>query len=361
MIRILSALLLLAASTWAAAQPPAPPVPHADEVMALPTDLRERFHREVLAHPAGPKERLDGVVRFMLEPGGAGLVYRVDATHTVAEAWRLRTGNCLTFTLMAVALAREAGLEAYGQAIENTLVWEREGDVVYRTNHVNAGVSFQRKRFGIDVSQDSVMMRRLPDPISDERLLALYYNNRAVEIDAAGDPATADAYMARSLELDPDYATSWSNAGVLRLRRGDIDAAERHYGRALALDPAHAATLFNMVALQERRGDAAQLARFRARLDRVQAQDPFHHFQKAVELEASRDYAGALRHYRRAIALHDGEHRFFHGLSRVQAALGDVEQSRRSLERAHALSGGDARIRYLGKLQKLQKLRARRG
>ncbi|GAB2515355.1 transglutaminase-like domain-containing protein [Lysobacter humi (ex Lee et al. 2017)] len=358
MIRTLLALLLLALSTTAAAQPVVPP---AGDVLALPADLRERFHREVLAKSLPPKERLDAIVRFLIEPSGIYLTYRADATYTIAEAYAKRDANCLTFTLMAVALAREAGLEAYGQAIENTLVWEREGDVVYRTNHVNAGVSFQRKRFGIDVSQDSVMLRGLPDPISDARLLALYYNNRAVEIDASGDAATADAYMARSLELDPEYATSWSNAGVLRMRRGDIDGAERHYRRALAIDATHAATLFNMVALQERRGDRAQLAHFRERLDRVQARDPFHHFQKAVALEAARDFTGALRHYRRAIALHDGEHRFFHGLSRVQAALGDVEHSRKSLERAHALSGGDARIRYLGKLQKLQKLRGGRG
>lgn len=358
MIRALLVLLLLALSAAAGAQPAVPP---AADVLALPSELRERFHREVLAKSLPPKERLDAIVRFLIEPSGIYLTYRPDATYTVAEAYAKRDANCLTFTLMAVALTREAGLEAYGQAIENTLVWEREGGVVYRTNHVNAGVSFQRKRFGIDVSQDSVMMRRLPDPISDERLLALYYNNRAVELDTAGDPATADAYMAHSLELDPEYATSWSNAGVLRLRRGDVDGAERHYRKALALDSAHAATLFNMVALHERRGDEIQLAHFRARLDRVQAQDPFHHFQNAVDLEQARDFAGALRHYRRAIALHDGEHRFFHGLSRVQAALGDAAQSRKSLARAHALSGGDARMRYLGKLQKLQKLRGGRG
>ena len=331
---------------------PPPLAPHA--VLAIPAELQSKFEGRLRA--AGPSEqrRLEAVVDFIFKPSGLGLTYDADATHTVAEAYQTRRGNCLTFTLLAVALAREAGLNAYGQAMENTLAWRLDGGVVYRTNHVNAGIAVDQRRFSVDVAQDSVLTQKPPEKIADGRLLAMYYNNRAAELSGAGRASEATPYMTMSLQLDPGYASSWSNAGVLLARSGDVTAAERSYRRALEIDPTHSATLFNIAGLYQRSGDAAKANVYRRQLDTVQLKDPFHQFQIALDNEKKGDYPRAVQHYRRAIAIHPREHRFHYGLARAYLQSGELRRADRALTRAHELSAGTTQEQYMAKLERLR-------
>jgi len=285
--------------------------------------------------------RLQRLVNFLFQESGLGMRYANDATLTVGQAYRTRKANCLTFTLMTVALAREAGLRAYAQEIEETLAWREENGIVYRSDHVNTGVIIGQGRFTVDVAQDSVLTRDPPKSISDQRLLALYYNNRAAELMAGALPAAADPYMAMSLQLDARYANSWSNAGVLQLRQGDSRAAERDYLKALALDPVNTGALFNLVALYQNTGDEVRSAIFKRRLEKVRLKDPYYQFLRALDDERQGDFAHALKHYKQAIRLYDSEPRFYFGLARAYQQLGDGRRARHALGRARRLSQGN--------------------
>lgn len=334
-------------------RPLPPPLPAS--IMELPPELRERFHAEVMSVPGTQVQLLDRMVAFLFGTAGLGMQYQHDATYTVEQAFATRKANCLTFTLLSIALAREAGLDAYGQEIDEVLTWHQQGNLIYRANHVNAGIALNnRRRFTIDVAVDAVIARDPPEPVSDQRLLALFYNNRAAELMGTAQREAALRFVEISLRLDPDYATSWNTAGVVQLHRGDLVSAERHYRRALELDPSHSVTLFNLVRLHQRSGDSRQAGIFQRRLEKAQLRDPFHQFQTAVELEAKGDLAQALKHYQRAIRLHGDEHRFHFGLARIYLALGEARLAGRSLARAHSLSKGDARERYHAKLDTLR-------
>src|SRR5207342_3707986 len=94
------------------------PVPAAPEaVMALPPQLRQRLHDEVLAKPSAPQERLDRLAHFMLDADGLGIAYQESATYSVEQTYATRTANCLSFTMLFVVLAREAGLDVQPQEI----------------------------------------------------------------------------------------------------------------------------------------------------------------------------------------------------------------------------------------------------
>jgi tetratricopeptide (TPR) repeat protein len=341
-----------------AAPPLAAPVqpPAREAVMTIPPGLRAQFQQSVLGQGGSGARRLERLVDFMFSADGLGMAYQHDATYTVEEAYRTRKANCLTFTLLAIALAREAGLEAHAQEIEETLAWRQEHDTIYRTNHVNAGIRVGHQRYTIDVAWDTLIARDPPEPISDQRLLGLYYGNRAVELMAEDRRGEADLYMAMALALDPDYAPGWSNAGVLYLRNGDPDAAEQAYLRALALQPMQAAALFNLVGLYQRSGRQAQAVRYQKQLESVRIKDPFHHFLLALDYEKAGDYRRALSHYQRAIRLHQGEHRFHFGLARAYLQLGDARRAGRALTRAQALSEGTTRGLYQAKLDRLRQL-----
>jgi Flp pilus assembly protein TadD len=324
--------------------------------MAVPPALQARLREKVLAGQSSPSRRLERLADFMFDAEhGLGMSYQEDATYTVERAYDTREANCLAFTLLFLALAREAGLDAYPQEIRQTLSWHQRGDIVYRSGHINALVRIGGRGYTVDVAGDSVIARDQPVPVSDARLLSHYYNNLAVELLARGQPAPAAQYVATALQLDPSHAPHWSNAGVILLRNGDAAAAEDAYDRALALDPAEPGALFNMAGLAHRQGDGRREAEYRRRLAAVQQKDPFHQVLQAIQYERAGDYSQAIKHYRRAIRLHPDEHRFYSALARAYLGAGDTRRAAKALARAQHLSDGEQRAAYRAQLDDLRR------
>lgn len=335
---------------------PAAPPPTPADVMALPEPLRQQFHAKVLSTPRNPDQRLRRMVEFLFSPDDLGMGYDIEANHTVAEAYATRRANCLSFTLLAIALAREAGLQAYGQQMDETLAWRQEQDTLYRTHHVNAGVRIHQRQLTVDVAWDQVIARHPPRRIRDERLLVHYYNNRAADLLEAGrlEDALRHAQVAKT--LDPTYSVTWSNTGVLHLRHGDAQQAEQHYVHALRLNPVDAGALANLAAHYGRTGNTVAAAALQTRLQRVQAQDPFHHFLLGSRHEREGNLELAARDYRQAIQLFPDEHRFHFGLARVYFQLGQHRRASKALARAEQLSEGSNRQLYHAKLDALRRL-----
>lgn len=329
--------------------PPPEPMPSPEQILAVPPALRAQLQQKVIGDGGPARQRMQRLVEFLFDPSGLGMTYATDATLTVAQAYRQRKANCLTFTLLTVALAREAGLDAHAQEIDDVVAWHVQDNVVYRFNHVNAQIAIGRMRYTIDVARDEVLTRHQPESISDQRLLALYYNNRAAELLADNQPDVAAPYMAMTLQLAPRYASGWANAGVLRLREDDLHGAERNYLKALTLDPTHAGALFNLVTLYRSNGDEADRVRFQRKLEKVQKKDPYFQFLLAVDDEKEGDYTGAVQHYRRAIRLYHGDPRFYLGLARAYRQLGEEHHARQALHYADLLSrNNDAADRARG-------------
>jgi tetratricopeptide (TPR) repeat protein len=336
------------------ANPAQPPLPDAAEpppaspaqVMALSPELRARLHDEVLAGTKSPRARFNRLLHLVFDPGGLGLAYQDDATRTVAQTYATHTANCLSFTMLFIALAREAGLDAHPQEIRETLAWRQDSGIFYRVDHVNTIVRIGDTEYLVDILRDSVIALDAPKTVSDRRLLAHYYNNLAIADLAQNRIAPAMNEMETALGLDAGYATNWSNAGVIYVRNGDDAAAEKAYAKALALEPNNTSALANRANLAEREGDHASEEQFRRRLDRQQQSDPFFHFLQAEEDEQAGDYAHAIGHYEHAIRLHAGEPRFYAALAHAYALSGDTRSAIRAYQHAEWLSSGSAREDY---------------
>jgi Tfp pilus assembly protein PilF len=326
--------LLLAASLAAA---PTPTPPH--EVTAIPDEVRERLAAHVLGGATGPRRRLDLLVDFMFGEHGLGLEYDDSVTRTVAETVADRRGNCLSFTLTFVALAREAGLRAYIQEFERALVWFRQDDLIFHTTHVNAGVRLLRDEFTIDFDRSvRVTGRARPKVIDDARALAHYYNNRGAEIMASGDLVTARAWFDEAARHDATYPATWNNLGVLLARVGDGDAAAASYARALHHDPQHTSALSNLALLHRDAGGIEAAEAYERRIEAIQSHDPFHFFVRGLKHEMRGEYAAARDQFRRAIRMHPGEHEFHFALARAAFMLGDERGAGRALDRARSMA-----------------------
>lgn len=358
----------LAAPAPTAVEVPALPAP--DEVMAIPDALRAEFRERVLDTTNSPELRVRRMVSFMFDKDGLGLEYKGDATNTVAESYRTRQVNCLSFTLMAVALAREAGLKAQGQQIDRVLAWSLVGDVVMQSLHANAVVTLRDRNLQVKDGRDFVLDIASSGlytgeymvhgyKVEDDRLLAAFYGNRAMELLAKGRLAESQTWLDQALALDPDDATLWNNAGVLSERSGDMAGAEGRFLRAARRNPRHTSVLYNLVALYQARGDATRATYWKERADRVLRRDPFYQFSLAERNAQAGAYDEAVRYYRRAISL-DGRERLFHfGLARAYVKQGKLDRAAKELDVASRLSEGAERQRYQAKLDALRAMAVR--
>lgn len=333
-----------------------PPPPTLEEVFAIPPELRQALQERVIAGGKGSeRQRVARLAQFLFSPDGLGMRYRADADFTVAEAWQTREANCLTYTILTIALARAAGIEAYGQEINRTLTWYAEGDTLYFSNHVNAGVFADSHRYSLDVASDSVLIGELPKRIPDSRLLAILYTNRAVGLMTRGELAPAATYMSAAQKIDQRYPAAWNNAGVLALRQGDAQQAERHFLHTLTLDKSHDGALMNLAALYAGRGDIRKERQIRERIANAQQRNPFHYFMLASEDEKQGKYGQAAQKYRRAIQLYEGEHRFHFGLARAYLHLGENRKAADALRLAQKFAHRSAATLYQAKLEQLSR------
>lgn len=335
-----------------------PPPPSPTEILAVPEPMRTHYRYWETQTPDGPaqrpEDRLEHLVNFLFDQKGLGLTYQYDANYTVAEVYATRRVNCLSFTLTVLALARDLGLRAYAQEIEDVLTWYQEGNTVYRNNHVNAGVRIRSQRFSVDVAWDEVITRQQPKEITDNHLFALFYNNRAVGLLAKGNVEAADMYMKSALAMDNTYAPIWNNFGVVHLRQGNTAVAERDYQRALAANPSHSPALFNLSSLYTRTGRLDEAAPLQKRLEQIRARDPFDQFLLALDAERKGQYELAVTFYQRAIRLYDSEHRFYQGLARAYLHLGDARRAGRALDHAARLTQGATQAQYQAKLERIR-------
>lgn len=339
----------------AASLPLESPPPAPAEVMEVPEALRSAFEAKVLDVTNAPEQRLRRMVAFMFDKDGLNLKYRADATNTVAESYRTREVNCLSFTLMAVALAREAGMKAQGQQIDRVMAWSLNGDTVMQTLHANAVVTISGRDFMLDIASSRLYAAVMNYKVDDQQMLAAFYGNRAMEAMAAGRLPESKAWLDVAMKLTPGNATLWNNAGVLSQRMGQEADAERWFLQAAKQSPRLTSALYNLVALYHARRDATRAAFWQERADKILRSDPYYQFSVAERNAEAGNYDQAVRYYRRAISL-DGRERLFHfGLAQAYAHLGKMDPAAKELDVAVRLTDkGIDRERLQAKLDALR-------
>lgn len=349
MPRVLALLLLLACMGEGFAQPVgttgASMSAQVDAAMALPDELRRALATRPPESGLSTEERVQRLVDFMIEDGGLALRYQEQPTYGIAESYARRRVNCLSFTLMFIALARASGMHAYAQASDDALAVRVLGDSVYRATHVNAGIEIDGADYTVDVGWRSLLAMHKLRTITDGQAIALLHNNNAVESLLAGDRAQAAAGIDAALALDPASPTIWSNAGVMHARSGRREAAERAYLQALKLQRDHLGALSNLMFLYRAAGATRLAEGYARRLQRAQASDPFSQFLIAQELAGSGAYDDAVAHFLRAIRLLPDEPQFLRSLADAYQKQGNAQAAERARIRAGRLEARRASLR----------------
>src|SRR5690606_31301405 len=159
-----------------------PHIPDLAEIMAIPPELRVLLQERGIAPGGTRQEQLERLGVLVSDQTALAIEYDNDRTRTVAETGRDRRANCVSYTLLFVALARAAGMDAYVQEAGEVLAWYRDAGVIYSASHVNAGIRSGMRQQTVDVDRNILATRGRPRGVSDARALAHFYNNRGAEL-----------------------------------------------------------------------------------------------------------------------------------------------------------------------------------
>jgi Flp pilus assembly protein TadD len=321
-----------------------------DEVIAVSPEMRE-FLDDHVARTTGRILRLRQLASAIITEGTFGLQYD-ETTRTAAETFHARRGNCLSFSNMFVAMARQEGLKASFQEVETPPDWSFRDDAFVLNRHVNVLLDLGREgEHVVDFNMDDFRTSYDRRTISDARALAHYYNNVAVERMRTDDIASALTYFRRALDNDPSFSPAWTNLGTLYHRQGHGRYAEAAYLQALRADGRDLVAMSNLAGLYEERGDARRADRYRSRVQDHREHNPYYRFQLARAAFEARDYDGAIAHLKYAIRRNKNEDQFYFLLGMSYMKKGDENAARRWLSRAEEVAATDAlKRRYADKI-----------
>jgi len=278
---------------------------------------------------AGDEERLQQLLLALLQRDGRELRYDRDRTATAVEVWRDGVANCLSFTHLYIALAREVGLPVYYLRVADSPRYEREGELVVASEHVAAAWGPPHRRRVLDFSERPVGEYHRTQVISDLTAVALYYSNlgagrvRAGQVEAALDP------LATATRIDPELPDGWINLGVALRGMGRLSESEAAFRRALEADARAVSAYNNLASLLVQLGRGEEARHLLELTDRQANRNPFSYLALGDLSLALGRHEEAERLYRQALRRHPGA-------AEPLAALGEcarVAGRRREAER----------------------------
>jgi hypothetical protein len=375
---------LLAACTAMPAAPLAPPRLAYDQhfgpasAVEPPADIfglspAMRAYADEHLNPAalralGMRDPRQALVSALYQNNRLRLRYDASETRTAAQAFEQRAGNCLSLVLMTGAFAKYLGLPVTYQVLDVDETHERRGGLYLSSGHVNLVLQRQALpplRRGAEEDGDLVV-DFLPGrdvagarvrPLDEALLTAMFHNNRAAELLAAGQ--TGPSYwQARAAVLQaPGFMPALNTLAVIYQRAGLADAAEQAYRQVLDREPRNVAALSNLVGALQRQGRLAEAEPAARLLARLQPLPPFQAFDRGRLAMEAGDYQAAKRLFEQEL-----EHQPYQAEVHHWAAMANWHLGHQSLVLHHLAMARDnssnpsAQDRYSAKLQSLRSL-----
>ena len=334
-----------------------------EDIFSLTPEMKEVVKTH-FSSERNKQQKAMKLVRHIFNQNNIGLAYQSNANLTASQTYESKTANCMSLTIMAYALAKEAGLDAKFQDVEIPEYWVRNGQYNMLTGHVNlmiAGVKSPNVSVvwgatNIEIDFDPFIRKKnFPKTKVDlDTVVAMFYNNKGAQALVDEDYDRAYRYFTAAIESAPYYAASWGNLAVLYRFTDQLELAEETYRYAIKLDPKSLNTLTNLSMLLEKQGKFDESRRIDSAILKQRIKNPYYHALLADEAFYAGNPEGAVRHYKRAIKLNDKIHEFYYGLAKVFATMGRVDSAKLAMKKAiNVNKTPDIEQTYLAKLSLL--------
>jgi len=186
------------------------------ETLATLFDLDESVLRSIKAvdrQSYTTERRLDQLLSQLYGKDGIRLSYASGHSTGATQTWNDKRGDCLSLTILTYAAARSLGLAPHMQEVRVPVAIDRRDGVDFINGHVNV---FIRNNAVISINGRSIQSGGLIidfDPqagslqmgqwLTEDQILARFYNNRATEYLVQREDESAYAYYKSAITADP--------------------------------------------------------------------------------------------------------------------------------------------------------------
>jgi Tfp pilus assembly protein PilF len=349
-------------------KPPAPP--DAAQLFAMSPAMRAHLDSGPFRAQLRKRGKERGLVAALYDAGELKLEYDGALTRAAAEAYDARRGNCLSLVIMTAAFAKALGVEVRYQNVVVDESWRRSGELMVFSSHVNltlgkpgwAENNPDAKNVGagraltIDFLPGEDVAGYHRHEIPESTIVAMYFNNRAVEALLRQHLDEAYWWARAALRQDAAFIAAYNTLAVIYRRHGDLALAERSWRLALAREPEHVVVMRNLAPLLAATGRAAEADALIARAATIEPHPPFHFYALGMAAMERQDYAAAKTLFGREVArapFHDEFH-FWLGMALLR--LGDAGRAREQMALAVQTSTSEQTGRlYAAKLEQMKK------
>ena len=303
----------------------------------------------------GHTARLRRLLYAIMGEGTFDLVYD-DITRTAIKTFENQQGNCLSFTNMFVAMARNVGLDARFQEVLIPPDWSIEGSSFIFSQHINVHVDLGSGYLGgdqiIDFNMYDFRDTYEREVVSDSRARAHYFNNIGVERMLAGETTLAFANFRQSIREDDSFTPAWANLGILNRREGLENYAEVAYYKALEIDPVNLVAMSNLASLYEQQGKLEMAEQYRSRVMSHRMRNPYFRYQLARTAFEEGDYDSSIDHLDYAIRRKNDDDQFYSLMSLNYLMKGDRSSAQDWMRQAEEIAEKDSdKQRYHNKFE----------
>lgn len=316
------------------------------------SDDAKGFVDNAIVDSKSEKRQMRGLVRSIFNRAEFDLLYQADANTDANTTFKNRAANCLSLTIMTYAMAQHAGFNAHLQQIDIPEFWTRREGFTLLNAHVNLRIVPQysigryhlnRRDLIIDFDPQEGMDSFGSQQLSQARVVAMFYNNKAAELILDDELNHAYAYLRAAIHIDPAYEQAMMNLGIVYRYAGAMEYAENAYLAAIALDPDYLTAWGNLAALYEQTQREAQASAIYSRLEKLRMSNPYYHLMLGEQAFENEDFKQSIGHFKEAIRLDDYPHHFYFALAQAHLQLGNIDNAERYLSFAKR-KAGKARI-----------------
>jgi len=312
-----------------------------------------------------PKKKALKLLEHIFAKEKVALSYSSNANLTAREAYHSHVANCMSLTIMAYALAKEANLDVNFQQIDVPEYWVRNGQYNLLTGHINLLIKPSAQRnskvvFGNDDIQIDfdpyVLKQTFPKRVIEKNtVLAMFYNNKGGQALVEEQYDIAYQYFKAATLTDKTFSPAWGNLAVLYRLTENLSAAEEVYRYAILVDSSNLTALTNLAILLRAQQNHLEADDIESKLLVKRRKNPYYHAVLGDEAYYKHDYPQALRHYKKAIRLNRKIHELYFGIAKVYYQMNRLPDAKKAMKRALSLSKAEStEHQYIAKLNFLK-------
>lgn len=323
----------------------------ARDIFAL-SDAMRRFVREEIAEQLRSKGPRRALVDAIYRDAQLKLEYDSAVTRNASQAFAARSGNCLSLVIMTAAFAKELGLRVRYQSAYLEETWNRQGNLLLRSGHVNIALEPRVGDANRHLGASSATIDFLPPEeikgmrvveIDERTVVAMFMNNRAVEALIEGRNDDAYAWVREAMRQDPAFLGAHNTLGSIYLRIGALAQARQVFDRLLRVQPENTHAMANLAETLSRQDRPAEAAALREKLARIESAAPFHYFRMGLRAMARDDFHEARDLFAKEVARAEFNAELQYWLGIAYYRLGQHKEAVKhlALAREYSTSRGD--------------------